>query len=119
MAIWITCDGFLNWGKYCGAELDKNLAATRTTTVPAERAKLCTNAAAICLADRPELVLYYFKWPWGVNRKVGGFVPNPDGLIRLAGMKVVRRRDQISSRLNTRAGSRRIISMIHRQNHGA
>jgi len=88
IAIWIACDGFLNWGKYCNAELDKNLAAARTTTDPAARAKLYANAADIYLADRPELVLYHFKWLWGVSRKVTGFVPNPDGLIRLAGMKV-------------------------------
>jgi peptide/nickel transport system substrate-binding protein len=33
-------------------------------------------------------VLYHLKWLWGVSRKVTGFIPNPDGLIRLAGMKV-------------------------------
>ncbi len=88
IAIWIACDGFLNWGKYCSPELDKNLAGARTTTDPAERAKLYANAADIYLADRPELVLYHFKWLWGVSRKVTGFIPNPDGLIRLAGMKM-------------------------------
>jgi peptide/nickel transport system substrate-binding protein len=88
IAIWIACDGFLNWGKYCDAELDRNLDAARTTTDPVERKKLYANAADIYLAARPELVLYHFKWLWGVNRKVTGFVPNPDGLIRLNGMKV-------------------------------
>jgi peptide/nickel transport system substrate-binding protein len=90
IAIWIACDGFLNWGKYCNAELDKNLNAARMTTDPAERAALYANAAGIYLDERPELVLYHFKWLWGVSRKVTGFVPNPDGLIRLAGMKVGR-----------------------------
>jgi peptide/nickel transport system substrate-binding protein len=88
IAIWIACDGFLNWGKYCDAELDKNLSAARMTTDPVERAKLYANAADIYLATRPEMVLYHFKWLWGVSRKIAGFVPNPDGLIRLAGMKV-------------------------------
>ncbi len=88
IAIWIACDGFLNWGKYCNADLDKDLAAARATTDPAARAKLYAQAADIYLADRPELVLYHFKWMWGLSRKVTGFVPNPDGLIRLAGMKV-------------------------------
>jgi len=88
IAIWIACDGFLNWGKYCNADLDKNLNAARMTTDPAERATLYANAAAIYLDERPALVLYHFKWLWGISRKVTGFVPNPDGLIRLAGMKV-------------------------------
>lgn len=88
IAIWIACDGFLNWGKYCNADLDKNLAAARATTDPAARAKLYAQAADIYLADRPALVLYHFKWMWGLSRKVTGFVPNPDGLIRLAGVKV-------------------------------
>ncbi|HWD60072.1 MAG TPA: ABC transporter substrate-binding protein [Stellaceae bacterium] len=88
IAIWIACDGFLNWGKYCSADLDKALAAARMTTDPAARAKLYAQAADIYLADRPALVLYHFKWLWGVSRKVTGLVPNPDGLIRLAGMKV-------------------------------
>jgi peptide/nickel transport system substrate-binding protein len=88
IAIWIACDGFLNWGKYCDPELDRNLTAARTTTDPAERAKLYANAADIYLAARPELVLYHFKWLWGISRKVSGFVPSPDGLIRLGGMKI-------------------------------
>lgn len=88
IAIWIACDGFLNWGKYCNAELDKNLTAARSTTDPAARARFYANAAAIYLDERPELVMYHFKWLWGVSRKVTGFVANPDGLIRLTGMKV-------------------------------
>lgn len=88
ISIWIACDGFLNWGKYCNPELDKLLGAARATNEPAERAKLYAKAAEIYLADRPELVLYHFKWLWGVSRKVTGFTPHPDGIIRLAGMKL-------------------------------
>jgi peptide/nickel transport system substrate-binding protein len=88
IAIWIACDGFLNWGKYCDPELDRLLSAARTTSDAAERAQLYAKVADIYLAARPELVLYHFKWLWGVSRKVTGFVPNPDGLIRLAGMKI-------------------------------
>ena len=88
IAIWIACDGFLNWGRYCNAELDRDLAAARATTDPAERAKLYADAADIYLADRPTLVLYHFKWLWGISRKLAGFVPHPDGLIRLAGLKI-------------------------------
>jgi peptide/nickel transport system substrate-binding protein len=88
IAIWIACDGFLNWGKYCDPELDKLLTAARTTSDAGERALLYAKAADIYLAARPELVLYHFKWLWGMSRKVTGFVPSPDGLIRLGGMKI-------------------------------
>jgi peptide/nickel transport system substrate-binding protein len=88
ISIWIACDGFLNWGKYCDPELDRVLNAARATTDPAERAQLYAKAVDIYGVARPELVLYHFKWLWGVSRKVSGFVPNPDGLIRLGGMKV-------------------------------
>ena len=74
ISIWIACDGFLNWGKYCNPELDKLLSAARATNEPSERAKLYAKAAELYLADRPELVLYHFKWLWGVSRKVTGFV---------------------------------------------
>ena len=76
-------------GKYCDPELDKLLTAARTTPDSGERAALYAKAADIYTDERPELVLYHFKWLWGVSRKVSGFVPNPDGLIRPAGMKVV------------------------------
>jgi peptide/nickel transport system substrate-binding protein len=88
ISIWIACDGFLNWGKYCNPELDKLLSAARATNEPSERAKLYAKAAEIYLADRPEFVLYHFKWLWGVSRKVTGFAPHADGIIRLAGMKL-------------------------------
>jgi peptide/nickel transport system substrate-binding protein len=88
ISIWIACDGFLNWAKYCDPELDRLLSAARATSDAGERAQLYAKASDIYLAARPELVLYHFKWLWGVSRKVTGFVPNPDGLIRLAGVKI-------------------------------
>jgi peptide/nickel transport system substrate-binding protein len=88
ISIWIACDGFLNWGKYCDPELDRTLEPARATPDPSERASFYAKAADIYTAARPELVLYHFKWLWGLSRKVIGFTPNPDGLIRLAGMRV-------------------------------
>ncbi|KAA0691974.1 hypothetical protein DTW90_27590 [Neorhizobium sp. P12A] len=37
---WITCDGYLNWGHYCNADLDKILMQAWQTTDASERAKL-------------------------------------------------------------------------------
>ena len=45
-------------------------------------------AAEIYLADRPHMILYHLKWFWGVSRKVDGFQPHPDGLIRVTGVSV-------------------------------
>jgi peptide/nickel transport system substrate-binding protein len=88
LSIWLACDGFLNWGKYCSPDLDKTLAEARATTDPDTRAKLYAKASDIYLDERPALFLYHYKWLWGVSKKISGFVPYPDGIARLGGVKV-------------------------------
>jgi peptide/nickel transport system substrate-binding protein len=88
VSIWLACDGFLNWGKYCSKELDETLTKARSTTATAERAELYRQAVGIYTSDRPHLFLYHFKWFWGASEKVDGFLPYPDGIIRLQGMKL-------------------------------
>jgi peptide/nickel transport system substrate-binding protein len=88
ISIWVACDGFVNWGKYCDPKLDEILRRARSTTNEAERAKLYADAAAIYLAARPYLFMYHLKWFWGASRKLTGFVPHPDGIIRLQGLKL-------------------------------
>jgi len=89
ISYWIACDGFLNWGKYCDPQLDRVLAAARGTTDPAARARFYRQAADIYLAARPELFLYHYKWLWGTSRKLDGFVPYPDGIIRPQGLRLL------------------------------
>jgi peptide/nickel transport system substrate-binding protein len=86
ISIWLACDGFLNWGKYCDPKLDDLLAKARHTTVTGERAALYDQAAAIYLTARPNLFLYHLKWIWGTTAKLDGFAPYPDGIIRLQGL---------------------------------
>ena len=86
ISIWLQCDGFLNWGKYCNPKLDEALAGGRRSTVPEERLKFYKQAAAIYLADRPHIFLYNIKWIWGTTAKLEGFTPGVDGLIRPQGM---------------------------------
>ena len=86
ISIWLACDGFLNWGKYCDPKLDALLAGARRTNVVGERQALYDQAAAIYLAARPHLFLYHLKWLWGTSAKLDGFTPYPDGIIRLQGM---------------------------------
>jgi peptide/nickel transport system substrate-binding protein len=88
ISIWIACDGFLNWGKYCDKEVDALLAKARRTTVTGERQELYAAAAARYLAARSNIFLYHMKWLWGVSAKLDGFAPAPDGLIRLQGMSL-------------------------------
>jgi peptide/nickel transport system substrate-binding protein len=86
VSIWLACDGFVNWGKYCNPKLDDLLNRARSTTVTADRQRLYREAAAIFLEDRPFLFLYHLRWFWGLSTKLTGFQPYPDGVIRLRGM---------------------------------
>ncbi|MBI3707197.1 MAG: ABC transporter substrate-binding protein [Proteobacteria bacterium] len=88
IAIWLACDGFLNWGKYCNPKFDQALVKARSTTAATERIAHYKEAASIYLAERPHLFLYHYKLFWGVSGKVDGFRPYPDGIIRFDGMKL-------------------------------
>jgi peptide/nickel transport system substrate-binding protein len=88
VAIWLQCDGFLNWGKYCNPKFDDLLAKARGVTDIAARQALYRQVADLYLADRPHLVLYHAKWLWALSDKVTGFVPTPDGMIRPQGIAV-------------------------------
>jgi peptide/nickel transport system substrate-binding protein len=87
IAMWVACDGFINWGQYCDPRLDQILRQARSTTDASERARLYGQAAAIYLAARPYLFLYHLKWFWGVSARLDGFVPHRDGIIRLQGLR--------------------------------
>jgi peptide/nickel transport system substrate-binding protein len=88
VAIWLACDGFLNWGKYCNPSFDDLLARARGVTDVAQRQPLYRQIVDIYLNDRPHLVLYHAKWLWALSDKVSGFTPTPDGLIRPQGMTI-------------------------------
>ena len=57
IAMWVACDGFINWGQYCDPALDRILREARATTDVNERARLYANAAAVYLAARPYLLM--------------------------------------------------------------
>ena len=85
-AIWLQCDGFLNWGKYCNPAFDALLAKARGVTDMAQRQAAYRQVVDLYLHDRPHIVLYHARWLWALSDKVSGFVPTPDGLIRPQGM---------------------------------
>ncbi len=88
VAIWLACDGFLNWGKYCSPKFDDLLARARGVTDVAQRQALYRQVVDMYLADRPHIILYHAKWLWALSDKVSGFTPTPDGMIRPQGITI-------------------------------
>jgi peptide/nickel transport system substrate-binding protein len=88
VSVWVACDGFINFGKYCDPKVDDLLRRARQTTERDERSRLYAQAAAIYLPARPYLFLYHLKWFWGASAKLEGVVPHPDGIIRLQGLRL-------------------------------
>jgi peptide/nickel transport system substrate-binding protein len=90
ITIWLQCNGFVNWGKYCNPRLDALLAQGRAVTGVSERQALYRAAAEVWMEDRPHLVLYHHKGFWASRAAVTGFAAHPDGLMRLQDVRVAR-----------------------------
>jgi peptide/nickel transport system substrate-binding protein len=83
---YIRCKGSLNDGKYCDAQVDQWLADAQLTADEGQRKALYAKVLEKMRDERPEIYLYYLPWIFGVQKAVHGFVPYPDGLIRLKGV---------------------------------
>jgi peptide/nickel transport system substrate-binding protein len=88
VAIWLACDGFVNWGKYCNPRFDALLAQARGETDLRQRQALYRQLTDIYLEDRPVMVLYHVTWLWAVSDKVSDFIPAADGMIRPQGIRL-------------------------------
>ncbi len=86
-AIWMSCHGFLNWGRYCNKTMDGLLARGAATIDPAKRVPIYRRIEAIAQHDLSHMVLFHFTWLWGVTDRLKGAVPMPDGILRPAGMR--------------------------------
>lgn len=84
----VTCGGGLNDSKYCNEAVDALLNEARTSTDTAARKAKYDEAGRILAADLPIIYLYHQTWLWAARAGVSGFVPYPDGMIRLAGVKL-------------------------------
>jgi peptide/nickel transport system substrate-binding protein len=84
----VTCKGGINDSKYCNPEVDKLLNEARVSTDPEVRKKSYDAARAILAEDLPLIYLYHQTWIWGLSKEVEGFVPYPDGMIRLQNVKI-------------------------------
>jgi peptide/nickel transport system substrate-binding protein len=84
----VTCEGGINDAKYCNAEVDILLNEARVSNDQAVRKASYDAATAILNEDLPLIYLYHPRWLWAFNNKVEGFVPYPDGMIRLENVKL-------------------------------
>ncbi|MBP1851603.1 ABC transporter substrate-binding protein [Rhizobium halophytocola] len=83
----VTCKGGINDTHYCNADVDAALNGARASTDDTVRKEKYDAAQKILEDDLPIIYLGHQSWIWALNKKVTGFVPSPDGMIRLVGMK--------------------------------
>ncbi|QGZ34442.1 ABC transporter substrate-binding protein [Stappia indica] len=83
----MTCKGGINDSKYCNPEVDALLDKARTSNDIATRKASYDAARKILAKDLPIIYLYHQTWIWALDGKVEGFVPYPDGMIRLQNVK--------------------------------
>lgn len=82
----VTCKGTLNDSKYCNPKVDELLKKARTVSDQAKRKAIYDEAQTILQDELPSMYIYYQPWPFVVHKKVQGFDPYPDGMIRLKGV---------------------------------
>jgi peptide/nickel transport system substrate-binding protein len=83
IATLLACKAPGNDGHYCNPEFDKLIGAARVASDKAERKKIYEKIAEILVDEKPIIYLWHAKWIYGFTSKLTGFVPYPDGLIRL------------------------------------
>jgi peptide/nickel transport system substrate-binding protein len=81
------CNAPNNNGKYCNPEVDKLLNEARTFSDPAKRKPVYEKAATILLTEGHILYLSHRKVLIAQTTKLDGFVPVPDGLVRVVGLR--------------------------------
>ncbi len=82
----MTTDGGINDSHYSNAEVDELLNSARESNDMETRKESYDAAIAILQEDMPIIYLYHPVWIWVLADKVQGFVPYPDGMIRLEGV---------------------------------
>ena len=82
--------GALNYAAYSNPDVDRALEEARASADVAARAALYDKAETQSHADLPIMYLYGNRNLLGASAKVAGFVPAPDGLIRLQGVTLAK-----------------------------
>jgi peptide/nickel transport system substrate-binding protein len=83
----VTTKGNQNDGRYSNPQVDKLLDEARTLYDTAERKKRYDAAQTILQDELPIIYLYNETRFFALRSTIQGFVMNPDGMIRLAGLK--------------------------------
>jgi peptide/nickel transport system substrate-binding protein len=84
----VTCKGNLNDGRYCNPEVDKLLNEARTLSDEAKRREKYAAVVAILQKDYPVIYLYFEPRIFAMTKKLQGFVPHPDGMVRFVNLKM-------------------------------
>lgn len=78
--------GTFNYGHYANPEMDQLLEEARQTADPAKRKAIYAQVWDLERKDLPLIYLYIGKNTVGMTKKLEGFTPVPDGIVRLQGM---------------------------------
>jgi peptide/nickel transport system substrate-binding protein len=81
------CKGAQNDSHYCNAEFDALVTKARQVADTAQRKQLYDKATELLLRDVPALHLWHRRVFTGLNARVEGFTPHPDGIIRVKGLR--------------------------------
>ncbi|KFK93750.1 ABC transporter substrate-binding protein [Serratia sp. Ag1] len=81
--------GTLNDGGYSNPQVDEWLTQARQTNDPAARQALYNQVVKQLDIDMPIAYLYFEPRIFGLSKKLEGFKAWPDGVVRLAGVKMV------------------------------
>ncbi|TCR82439.1 ABC transporter substrate-binding protein [Rhizobium sp. BK376] len=83
----VTTGAGLNDSKYSNPQVDKLLQEARQSQDQAVRKQKYDAAEVILNDELPIVYIGHQAWIWAYKKGVTGFVPSPDGMIRLAGVK--------------------------------
>lgn len=88
IANWLMCEGGANLStaKYCNKDVDKYLATAKSASAFEDRYNAYDEAAHIYLTDRPIIVMFHQIWVFAATKRLEGFKPYVDSLIRPAGL---------------------------------
>lgn len=84
----MTTGGGINDSGFSHPDMDRLLDEARRSNDPAVRKESYDAAIALQQEEMPLAYLYHPVWIWALDSDVEGFVPYPDGMIRLQGVSV-------------------------------
>jgi peptide/nickel transport system substrate-binding protein len=82
----LTTGGGINDAGYSNEEVDRLLNEARVSNDVEARRAAYNAASEILMEDLPIVYLYHPVWIWAMDSSIEGFVPYPDGMIRLSGV---------------------------------